>query len=214
MTRDVRRIVIGVSGASGAPYARRLLSVLSDRRASRADVELACVLSHNARSVWSLECAGTPEELAVPIYAPDDYSASFASGSARWDAMVVIPCSMGVVGRLAGGTSDSLLTRAADVMLKERRTLVLVPREAPLSAIHLQNLAELARAGAVVLPASPPFYGQPRTVDDLVDSVVGRVLDHLGVDHTVGSRWGAHPSSEAEREPLPSPNTAKTRGAP
>jgi flavin prenyltransferase len=202
MIRRPRRIVVGVSGASGSPYARRLLGILADREKGDADVTSACIFSRNARSVWQLECGGTPEDVGVRIVPPDDYSVPFASGSAAWDAMVVIPCSMGVVGRLASGTSDSLLTRAADVMLKERRTLVLVFREAPLTIIHLENLTRLAAAGAVILPASPSFYGRPDTVEDLIDTVVARVLDHLGVDHTLGKRWG--------EESLRAPSQART----
>src|SRR6185369_1851878 len=119
----------------------------------------------------------------VRIY--DSYAAPFASGSAGWHAMAIVPCSMGAAGRIAHGTSESLLTRAADVMLKERRTLVVVPRETPMSTIHLENLLALARAGALVLPACPAFYGQPRTLADAIDTVVGRVLDHLGVEHAL-----------------------------
>jgi hypothetical protein len=111
--------------------------------------------------VWALECGGAPEDLGVPIHAPDGYTAPFASGSAGWHAMAIVPCSMGAAGRIAHGTSDSLLTRTADVMLKERRTLVVVPRETPMSTIHLENLLALARAGALVLPACPSFYGKP-----------------------------------------------------
>jgi 4-hydroxy-3-polyprenylbenzoate decarboxylase len=185
------RIVVGVTGASGAPYAKRLISLL----AAAPKIELGCVLSKNARQVWALECGGSPEELGVPVYAADDYRAPFASGSAGWQAMVVIPCSMGALGRIAHGTSDSLLTRAADVMLKERRLLVLVPRETPLSVIHLENQLAVARAGALVLPASPSFYGRPRTLEEVLDTVVGRVLDHLGVAHTLGHRWGSKTES-------------------
>ena len=187
---SAKKIVIGVTGASGAPYARRILTVLRDRAKESGDVELACVLSPTARSVWALECGGAPEDLGVPIHAPDGYVAPFASGSAGWHAMAIVPCSMGTIGRIAHGVSDSLLTRTADVMLKERRTLVVVPRETPMSAIHLENLLTLARAGALVLPASPSFYGKPRSVDQLLDTVVGRVLDHLGVEHALVRRWG------------------------
>jgi 4-hydroxy-3-polyprenylbenzoate decarboxylase len=185
-----RKIVVGVTGASGAPYARRLLSVLVERAAVEK-LELGCVLSRNARQVWSLECGGAPEDLGVPLYAHDDYRAPFASGSAGWQAMVVIPCSMGTLGRIAHGMSESLLTRAADVMLKERRTLILVPRETPQSVVHLENQLQIARAGALLLPASPSFYGRPRTIDELLDTVVSRVLDHLGIEHGLGHRWGA-----------------------
>jgi 4-hydroxy-3-polyprenylbenzoate decarboxylase len=188
---SVRKIVVGITGASGAPYARRLLAVLAARAREHRDVEIGCVLSPTARSVWELECGGSPEDLGIPIHAPNDYRAPFASGSAGWHAMAIVPCSMGTAGRIAHATSDSLLTRAADVMLKERRTLVLVPRETPLSVIHLENLVALARAGALILPAAPSFYGQPKTLEDAVDTVVARVLDHLGVPHTLGHRWGS-----------------------
>jgi 4-hydroxy-3-polyprenylbenzoate decarboxylase len=187
---SVKKIVIGVTGASGAPYAKRLLTLLRDRAKESGDVELACVLSPTARQVWALECGGAPEDLGIAIHAPDSYAAPFASGSAGWHAMAIVPCSMGALGRIAHGTSDSLLTRAADVMLKERRTLIVVPRETPMSTIHLENLLTLARAGALVLPASPSFYGKPRTLDQLVDTVVGRVLDHLGIEHDLVRRWG------------------------
>ena len=182
-----KKIVVGISGASGAPYARRLLGVL----AARDDVELGVCASTTAPEVWALECGGDLREgLPVPVWGTRDYRAPFASGSAGWKAMVVIPCSMGTAARIAHGISDTLLTRAADVMLKERRPLVVVPRETPLSAVHLENLAALARAGAVVLPAMPSFYGRPATLEDAIDTVVARVLDHVGLEHTLGHRWG------------------------
>jgi len=189
MTRNVRKLVVGITGASGSIYARRLLNVLADIRRNDGGPEIACVASPTAREVWALECGGAPEDLGFPMYS--SYSAPFASGSAGWDAMVIIPCSMGTAGRIAHGTSDSLLVRAADVMIKERRPLIVVPRETPLSAIHLESLLLLSRAGAVVLPACPSFYGKPATIDDIVDTVVARVLDHLGIDHRISVRWGA-----------------------
>jgi 4-hydroxy-3-polyprenylbenzoate decarboxylase len=183
-----RKIVVGITGASGAPYARRLLAVLHHRQ----DVEIAVCASQTATEVWTLECGGDlREEAGVPVWGARDYQAPFASGSAGWHAMAVVPCSMGTVARIAHGISDTLLTRAADVMLKERRTLVVVPRETPLSVVHLDNLACLARAGALVLPAMPSFYGKPATLDDAIDTVVGRILDHLGLEHTLLRRWGA-----------------------
>lgn len=188
MTR--RKIVVGVSGASGAPYAKRLLGLLVERRERAGDVELAVVLSPTAPEVWALECGGHPEELGVPIWSGRDYRAPFASGSAGWDAMVIVPCSMGTCGRIAHGISDTLLTRAADVMLKERRTLVVVPRETPLSVIHLENLLALAKAGALVLPAMPSFYAKPADASALVDTVVHRILDHLGLPARDAKRWG------------------------
>lgn len=184
-----RKIVVGITGASGAPYARRLLDVLR----SRQDVEVAACASPTAPEVWALECGGDLREQLgdVPLWGTRDYKAPFASGSAGWHAMAVVPCSMGTAARIAHGISDSLLTRAADVMLKERRTLVVVPRETPLGLVHLENLTQLARLGAVVLPAMPSFYGKPATLDDAIDTVVGRLLDHLGLEHALTRRWGS-----------------------
>lgn len=184
-----RKIVVGISGASGAPYARRLLDVLT----ARDDVELGVCLSATAPEVWALECGGDVREAlrGVPTWGMRDYKAPFASGSAGWDAMAIVPCSMGTCARIAHGISDTLLTRAADVMIKERRTLVVVPRETPLSVIHLENLTTLARAGAVILPAMPSFYSQPASVEPLLDTVVGRILDQLGLEHDLLKRWGA-----------------------
>ena len=187
----MKKLVVGITGASGAPYAKRLLEALVARRRDHADVELACVLSSTAKEVWALECGGSPEDLGVAIYGGRDYRAPFASGSAGWDAMAIVPCSMGTCGRVAHGVSDTLLTRAADVMLKERRTLVVVPRETPMSLIHLENLVTLARAGAIVLPAAPSFYARPTGIDALVDTVVHRILDHLGLPAAGAARWGA-----------------------
>jgi 4-hydroxy-3-polyprenylbenzoate decarboxylase len=182
-----KRLVIGISGASGAPYARRLLHVLSH---SEFDLEIGLVLSRTAEQVWRHECGGSPRDLGLPTYADRDYSAPFASGSSAADAMAVVPASMSCIARIAHGISDDLLTRAADVMLKERRKLVLMPREAPYSAIHLENMLSLTRAGAVIVPASPSFYGRPATVDDAIDSVLARVLDQLGLPNALSKRWG------------------------
>jgi len=183
-----KKIVVGITGASGAAYARRLLSVLSVRE----DVELGVCVSKTAPEVWALECGGDLRE-AVPkaTWGPRDYRAPFASGSAGWHAMVIVPCSMGTAARVAHGISDTLLTRAADVMLKERRPLIVVPRETPLSVVHLQNLLDLARAGALVLPAMPSFYGKPNSLEEAIDTVIGRVLDHLGLEHRLVRRWGS-----------------------
>jgi flavin prenyltransferase len=187
-----RKIVVGITGASGAPYAKRLLGWLADRARRVGDVEVAVCLSQTAPEVWALECGGDlREELgAFPIWGMRDYNAPFASGSAGWHAMAIVPCSMGTCARIAHGISDTLLTRAADVMIKERRGLVVVPREMPLSLIHLENLTALARAGAVITPAMPSFYGKTRTLEQAVDTVVGRVLDQLGLDHDLLRRWG------------------------
>jgi 4-hydroxy-3-polyprenylbenzoate decarboxylase len=183
-----KKIVLGITGASGAPYARRLLQVLRERD----DVEFGVCVSQTAPEVWALECGGDLREAAgVPVWGLRDYKAPFASGSAGWPAMVIVPCSMGTAARIAHGISDTLLTRAADVILKERRTLIVVPRETPLGLVHLENLTQLARLGALVLPAMPAFYGKPATLDDAIDTVVGRILGHLGLEHDLLRRWGA-----------------------
>ncbi len=184
-----RRLVVGISGASGAPYARRLLELLSSDP-MRRETSASVVLSATAREVWGHECGGRLEDFGLPIYDGRDYGAPFASGSSAPDAMVIVPASMSTVARLAHGISDNLLTRAADVVLKERRRLVVVPRETPYSEIHLENMLRLARCGAVILPASPAFYTKPTEVSDLVDSVVARLCDHLGLSHALGRRWG------------------------
>ena len=192
-----RKIVVGVTGASGAPYAKRLIGWLARRQRDVGDVEIGVCMSQTAPEVWALECGGDiREEIGLPIWGMRDYKAPFASGSAGWHAMAIVPCSMGTCARIAHGISDTLLTRAADVMIKERRTLVLVPRETPLSVIHLENLTTLARAGAVILPAMPSFYGKAKTLEDAVDTVVARILDHLGIENALVKRWG---SSEVAR---------------
>src|SRR4051812_12697946 len=195
---STRKIVIGITGASGAPYAKRLLSYLDERAKQHGDVEVGVCLSATAPEVWALECGGDIRE-EIParfqVWGMRDYKAPFASGSAGWHAMAIVPCSMGTCARIAHGISDTLLTRAADVMIKERRTLVVVPRETPLSVIHLENLTALARAGATIMPAMPSFYGQPEGVNALLDTVVGRVLDHLGIEHDLLKRWGSERAS-------------------
>ena len=167
---------------------------------TRDDVEVGVCLSATAPEVWKLECGGDlRESLPFPSWGMRDYKAPFASGSAGWHAMVVVPCSMGTAARIAHGISDTLLTRAADVMLKERRSLIVVPRETPLSAIHLENLAALARAGALILPAMPSFYGRPTTLEQAIDTVIARILDHLGLEHDLVKRWGDRVETEEER---------------
>ena len=188
-----RKIVIGITGASGAPYAKRILDILDERARTRGDVEIAVCLSSTAPEVWALECGGDIREAIggrFPIWGMRDYKAPFASGSAGWHAMAIVPCSMSTVARIAHGISDTLLTRAADVMIKESRTLVVVPREMPLSVIHLENLTALAKAGAIIQPAMPSFYGKTKTLEQAIDTVVGRTLDQLGLEHDLLKRWG------------------------
>jgi len=189
-------IVMALTGASGAPYGIRLLEQLvrAKRRVS------LIVSSHGLRllrtetdveDVKGLRAAvgAKPFDAFVTTYDDADRGAAPASGSSRSAGMVICPCSMGTLASIAAGTSRSLVERAADVTLKERRPLVLVPRETPLNAIHLENMLRVTRAGAVVLPAAPGFYHRPRTVAQLVDFVVARVLDHLGVEHALVPRW-------------------------
>src|SRR5262249_5478959 len=154
MSERPRRIVLGISGASGAPYARRLLEVLSGEPL-RKQLSVSVVLSSTAEQVWAHECEGDVRDFGFPVFGGGGYSAPFASGSSAPDAMVVVPASMSTLARIAQGISDNLLTRAADVVLKERRKLLLVPRETPYSEIHLQNMLTLTRVGALILPASP-----------------------------------------------------------
>ena len=181
------KLVVAVGGASGSVYAKRLLDVLA--KSGLKDLEVGLVFSASGAEVWAHELGEVP---AYPFkrYGLKDFRAPFASGSAGWDAMVVVPCSTGGLARIAHGVSDNLIGRAADVMLKERRKLVLVVRETPLSTIHLENMLAVTRAGAVVLPAAPSFYSNPATIEALLDTVVGRVLDQLGLQNTLMPRWG------------------------
>ena len=194
--------MVGLSGASGAPYARRLLEVLK-RSDFGQPLEIALVLSRTAETVWQHECGLSPRALGIPLYDGRDYAAPFASGSSRFDGMAVVPASMSCVARIAHGVSDDLLTRAADVMLKERRPLVLLPREAPYSSIHLENMLAVTRAGATVIPASPSFYGRPTSLQDAIDSVLARVLDHLGLPNALSQRWGEDVTLEDSDQPAP-----------
>lgn len=178
------KLVVGVTGASGAPYAARALGALRE-----LGVEADVVFTRYGRLVWAHEVGGDPAALGFPIHPPGDMTAPFASGSARYDGMLVIPCSAGTMARIAQGVSSDLVSRAADVMLKERRPLVLVLRETPLSLIHLRNATALVEAGAVVMPAAPSFYSRPQSMEQLIDTVVARALDRLGVEHELVRRW-------------------------
>ena len=179
------RFVVAITGASGAIYAQRLLDALDP-----AEHEVHVVLSRYAPVVMQEELPdGLKLRAGVVSHNHRSMQAPFASGSNAFDAMAVIPCSMGTLGRIAHGLSDDLLLRAADVMLKERRKLILVPREAPLNLVHIRNLELLFLAGATILPANPSFYSRPQTIEALVDTVVARVLDHMGVAHGLQARW-------------------------
>jgi len=183
------RILIAITGASGALYAQRLLDNLD------AGIhEIHVVLSAYAHAVVKEELPGG---LRMPsdarLWQLKSMNAPFASGSSPPDAMVIIPCTMGTLGRIAHGYSGDLLLRAADVVLKERKKLILVPRETPLNLVHVKNFELLLLAGAAILPANPSFYMRPQTVEQVVDTVVGRVLDHLGLPQNLGPRWGEEP---------------------
>jgi flavin prenyltransferase len=188
-------VVLAITGASGAPYAVRLLEVLATHsiRVWLIPSEYGMRLLReeaNIKSLEGLKEATGGDWSSVEVFADDDRGAKPASGSQRTGGMVVCPCSMATVAAIAVGASRSLVERAADVTLKERRKLIVVPREAPLSLIHLRNLTTVAEAGAVVLPAAPGFYHRPTKVGELVDFVVQRILDQLGVDIEIARRWG------------------------
>jgi len=205
----MEHVVVAITGASGSIYGLRLIQELLERQL-RVTVLISTagrqVVAHEER----LQLAAEPHErlLQLRTYfdageelqhsAEDDFFAPVASGSAAPDAMVIVPCSMGTAGRIAAGLSNTLIERVADVALKERRPLLLVPRETPFSAIHLENLLRLTRAGAVVLPAMPAFYQQPQSVKELVDFVVGKILDGLQLPHNLFARWGDTPQPERE----------------
>jgi len=185
-------VTLGITGASGAPYAVRLLRALNETGTSTRLIISAYglrLLAEEAglESIDALRSA-TGDWSRVELYQPGDRGATPASGSAPSRGMVICPCSMGTLASIAAGTSRNLIERAADVVLKERRPLILVPRETPLSMIHLENMLRVSRAGALVMPAAPGFYHRPRTIDDLVDFVVARVLAHLGVPFE-GPSW-------------------------
>lgn len=183
------RIVVGITGASGSLYAQRLLDHLDTR-----EHEVHVLMSAYAQAVVAEEL---PDGLRIPEGAQrhslKTMNVPFASGSNPADAMVIIPCSLGTLGRIAHGYSADLLLRTADVMLKERRRLILVPRETPLSLVHVRNFELLLLAGATLLPANPSFYARPDSVQALADTVVARVLDHLGVPHRLVPRWLEEP---------------------
>jgi flavin prenyltransferase len=183
------RIIVAITGASGALYAQRLLDNLDSKRD-----EIHLVLSSYARAVIGEELPGGLRLPAgVTTHPLKSMQAPFASGSNPADAMVIIPCTMGTLGRIAHGYSEDVLLRAADVILKEKKKLILVPREAPLNLVHVKNFELLLLAGATILPANPSFYSHPNTIEEVVDTVVARVLDHLGVAHGLGGKWGQEP---------------------
>lgn len=200
--RDIRHVALAITGASGAVYGLRLVQELL-----AAGIRVSLVISSAGRLVLKeeqgVDLSADPEAQnsalrerfcvgadMLTCYGEKDFLAPMASGSSAPDAMVICPCSMGSLGRVAAGLSGNLIERTADVAIKEGRPLLLVPRETPLSAIHLENMLRLSRLGVKIVPAMPGFYGGPQTMDDLVNFVVGKVLDQLGVDHALYKRWG------------------------
>ncbi|MEA2042515.1 MAG: UbiX family flavin prenyltransferase [Bacteroidota bacterium] len=183
------KIVLGVAGASGSIYAKRIIEKLNAERLSPQVESAGLVFSSNAKDIWRQELGEFNESaFKMSTYHSKDFNAPFASGSAGFDVLIIAPCSMGVLGRIASGVSSDLITRAADVMLKERKKLILLLREMPYSLVHLENMTKLTRAGAVIYPASPHFYHRPQTISELVDTVVNRVLETAGFD-TGLKRW-------------------------
>ena len=182
-----RKIVLAITGASGSVYALKLLEKLQQLKSPPE--EIAVIFSDTAREIWEAE-TGQRYVAAFPAkeYGNKSFYAPFASGSSQFDTMIICPASMGTIGRIANGTSDDLIARSADVMLKERRRLILVPRESPYNLIHINNLKTVTLAGAIVCPASPSFYSNPETIDDLVMTVVDRIIDLAGFDSS-GFRW-------------------------
>lgn len=188
MNTPRRKVVVAVTGASGSIYAAVLLRKLA--ALENQVQEVAVVMSDNAKTVWKEELGNEAyNDIPFRVYAKNDFFAPFASGSARFDTMIVCPCSMGTLARIAGGISNDLTTRAADVILKERRKLILVTRDTPLSLIHINNMKTVTEAGAIVCPASPSFYSLPKTFEDLAATVVDRIIDLAGFEQET-YRWG------------------------
>ena len=182
------KVALAITGASGAIYAKLLIEqllLLKDQWA-----ELSVVMSNNAKEVWKKELSNENyNNYPVKIFEKHDFTAPFASGSAKYDIMIVAPCSMGTLGRIAAGVSDDLITRAADVILKERRKLILMVRETPYNLIHIQNMERVTMAGGIICPATPSFYSNPKTIEEAASTVVHRVLDIAGFDIST-FRWG------------------------
>ena len=188
------KLVVAITGASGSLYAQRLLQLIKED--SKGPHEVHVVLSQHAREVAQAEVGKLVIPEGFPVHGDTSMQVPFVSGSAKFDAMVIVPCSMGMLGRIAHGYSDSAIARAADVFLKEKRKLILVPRETPWNLIQARNVVTVLEAGAEVLPAIPSFYHRPETVLDVVDTVVARVLDHLGLALAGSKRWKEEPGKD------------------
>ncbi len=184
----MKKILIAITGASGSIYARDILNKLT--AATGQWSQLAVVMTENARTVWKTELGNADfEAYPAKFYDPGDFMAPFASGSGQYDTMIIIPCSMGTLGRIAAGISNDLITRAADVILKERRKLICVIRDTPYNLMHIRNMETVTLAGGIICPATPSFYSKPRTLEQVAGTVTDRVLDLAGIDITT-FRWG------------------------
>lgn len=184
----MKKTVIAITGASGSVYASQLLEKLS--RLKGQWEELSVVMTVNAREVWKTELSNEKwDQFPAKYFGTGDFNAPFASGSGRYDTMIIIPCSMGTLGRIATGISNDLITRAADVVLKEKRKLICVVRETPYNLVHIRNMETVSLAGGIICPATPSFYSKPTTLEEVADTVVDRVLDLAGFDIST-FRWG------------------------
>lgn len=186
--KNEKKIVVAVTGASGSVYAKILFEKLKEIK-NQLD-EVGVIFSSNAQDIWKYELKENFEPVfPFRVYEKDDFYAPFASGSAGFDAMIICPCSMGVLGRIAAGISDDLITRAADVILKERQKLIVVPRETPYNLIHIENMKTITLAGGIICPATPSFYSQPKSIDQLAETVVERIIKLAGFE-SERFEWG------------------------
>lgn len=190
MSESLKKIAVAITGASGSIYAQLLLEKLKQMQTQLQEVSV--VMSNNAKYVWQTELNNDNyKHFPFRYFEKTDFTAPFASGSAQYDALIIIPCSMGTLGRIAGGISNDLVTRGADVMLKERRKLILVLRETPYNLVHIRNMETVTLAGGIICPATPSFYSKPQTIEEAVLTVVDRVIDLAGIKNN-SYRWGAN----------------------
>jgi len=184
----MKKIAVAITGASGSIYARLLLQKLEQLKEQLA--ELSIVMTENAKTVWQTELGDISYEgFGARYFTTKDFNAPFASGSAKYDALIIVPCSMGTLGRIASGVSNDLISRGADVMLKERKRLILVVRETPYNLVHIRNMETVTLAGGVICPASPSFYSRPATIEEAAATIADRVIDLAGLDNN-SFRWG------------------------
>jgi 4-hydroxy-3-polyprenylbenzoate decarboxylase len=185
----VKKLIIAITGTTGVIYGVKMVEYLHEHE---ENIETFLVISNVAKKILTIETTVTPEELSKKAswyFEPEDMAAPIASGSFLTDGMVIIPCSTKTLAAVANGYSDSLIARAADVTLKERRKLIVVPRETPLSRIHLKNMLSLSESGAIILPPVPAFYYEPKTIDEIINYTIGKVLDVMGIEHKLFARW-------------------------